>query len=229
VKPVHIKEQRQKEVRSILEERYEIWEKQRALGYRKLNTPIRHGWYKEIIIVQNVERYKNRNAILEIYAKVEKCFWGRTKEEAERKWLNETSKYLINKEIPTLSRRQFNKLSDAAQRMCIPFQYYTERKKLRLRFYVNIPKGAYRIKFSRAYITHSKRIDPYLESQDALIEQKLLKNGYFEADRKQYKWKDCWNFNSYKQEKLKMKRELKSLKKYAISAIINEEIAWERN
>ncbi|WP_405205218.1 hypothetical protein [Aquimarina sp. LLG6339-5] len=229
MKPAHIKSQRQKEIRRIQKRQRKICEEQRNLGYIKLEKPIRHGWFKESVITKNVEKYKNQKYIEELHKKLEKSFWGRTKEEAEKKWLQETSKYLINKELPTISRRSFNKLSDGAQRMCIPFRYYTKDKKLKLRFYVNLPKGTYRIKFTKAYVTHSKRIDTQLESEDALLEQQLLKNGYFEEVQKQYNWRDYWQISKGRKEKLKTNSKLRDLKKYKIQEIIKEEISWERN
>ena len=184
MKPAHIKCQRQKEIRSIYKKRRIIWSEKRNLGLIELEKPIRHGWFKEIIITQKISKHKNKAAIKEVYSLVEKLFWGRNKEEAEKMWLFQTSKYLINKEIPTISKRQFNKLSDAAKYLCVPFYYKTESKKWKTRFYVKIPKTAYRIKFTKAYITHSKRIDPKLESKDVLLAQQLLKNGFYEANKK---------------------------------------------
>ncbi|WP_299898577.1 hypothetical protein [uncultured Aquimarina sp.] len=229
MRPAHIKGQRQKEVRSIKRRQRKIWAAQRNLGYIKLEKPIRHGWFKESVITKQVEKYKNQEYIIELHEKLVKSFWGRTKEEAESKWYEEISRYLIHKDLPTISRRSFNKLSDGAQRMCVPFRYYTKEKKVRLRFYVNLPKGSYKIKFTRAYVTHSKRIDPKLESEDALLEQKLLKHGYFEEVQKQYNWKDHWQTPKLRKEKLQTNSKLRDLKKYNIQDIINEEISWERN
>ncbi|TPN86946.1 hypothetical protein [Aquimarina algicola] len=223
------KAQRQKEIRRIRKRRTQIWKAQKELGYIPLEKPIRHGWFKELVITTHVERYKNQEYILEVYKKLAKCFWGRTKEEAETKWSNETSKYLINKEVPTLSRRQYNRLSDGAKRLCVPFYYYTEKRKLKLRFYVNLPKGTYKIKFTRAYVTHSKRIDPTLESEEALLEQKLLKNEYYAANLKGDTWKNNWQISESRKEKLKVNTRLRELTKYSTRAIINEEITWERN
>jgi len=229
LKPRYIKEKREKEVRRIWKRRYEIWQEMGELGYIELKKPIRHGWFKEITITHKVERYKNKAAILEVYDEIEKIFWGRTKERAQKKWIHQTSKHLIYKDFPTLSKRQFNKLSFKAQCLCTPFYYRSERKKLKLRFYIKIPKGTYRIKFSRAYITHSKRIDPVLESESDLLGQQLLKKGYYEADQKLNKWKDDWNLSNRKQEKLKTERALKSLKNYAIEDILKEKISWGKN
>ncbi|TYA78601.1 hypothetical protein [Seonamhaeicola marinus] len=229
MKPKHIKEQRQKEVRRIWNRRYEIWNEMRALGYIKLDKPIRHGWFKEIVITHKVERYKNEAAILELYDKIEKCFWGRTKPDAESAWQKQTSSYLIYRDFPTISKKQFNKLSFKAQCLCTPFYYRNAQKKLRLRFYIRIPKAAYRIKYTRAYITHSKRIDPQLESESALLDQQLLKSGYYEANERQHNWKDDWNLSERKKEKLIIERALKRLKSYPIKDILEEQILWEIN
>lgn len=229
MKPKHRKGQKEKEVRWLLKRQSEIWKLQRDLGYIKLKEPIRHGWYKEIVITEKVERYKNKAAILELYNKIERYYWGRTKEEAENKWLNQTSKHLIYKGFPTISKKQFNKLSYKAQCMCTSYQFRNENKKLRVRFYIRIPKGAYKIKHARAYITHRKRIDPNLISEDEFIDSQLLRKGYYNIKEAFYPWKDDWNLTNYKQEKLKTKRHLNELKKYALKDVINETISWENH
>jgi len=201
----------------------------RALGYIELQKPIRSGWYKEIVITHRLEKYKNKAAIREVYNKIEKLFWGRTKEEADRKWRNQTSKYLINREIPSISRRQYNLLSHKARRLCVPFYYMIESRKLKLRYYVKIPKGAYRIKYTRAYITHSKRIDPELVREFALLDKQLLKNGFYEADKRIYGWDDDWRIDVHKREKYKMKQDLRKLKNCKLEEFIKDEISWERN
>lgn len=228
MKSEHIKSIRQKEVRRILKRQYEICKELRNLGYRKLEKPIRHGWFKEIVITQNVERYKNRVAIEELFNKVEKAHWGRTKELAERKWADRVSKYLIYKDFPTLSKKEFNKLSESAKAMCTSFYCRNDAKKLKLRFYVRIPKGAYKIKFTRAYVTHSKRIDPNLLSEDSFLEGKLLRSGYYEIIRKIYKWK-YHDEAEVKRKRRKVKCQMKALKQHSIEKLIKEEISWERN
>lgn len=222
---------REQEFRKIVKEQEKISRRIWSLGYEKLDVPIRHGWFKEIIITQNVERYKNRDAMLEIYKKVEKRFWGRTKEKAHDKWAHQTSQYFITKDFPTISKRVFNRLSYKAQLLCTPFQYRTEQKKLRTRFYINIPKGAYRIKYTRAYITHKRRIDPNLTSQYDYLENKLLNPEYFKLNRKYYgRWNDrWWKDDIMKRESKKIKKNLKALCRYDIDQIINNEIIWERN
>lgn len=222
MKPKHIKAQRQQEVRRIWKRIYEVSREQRALGYITLEKPIRHGWFKEIVVRQRVERYKNEAAILELLDMVEKSVWGKTKSDAEKTWQKQTSKYLIYKDFPTISKKQFNKLSVKAQYLCTPFHYRNSEKKLRLRFYIRIPKGAYRIKYTRAYITHLKRIDPQLESESALLTQQLLKNGYYEANEQRHQWKDYWRLPNRKKEKQQTERVLRKLRDYPIKDILEE-------
>ncbi len=230
MKPEHIKQQRQKAVRRLYKRRREIWKKMHDLGYIPLEKPVRHGWYKELVITAKVERYKNQKAILEVYNKVEKWYWGRTKQEAQKAWDNQTSLYLIYNGLPTLSKRQYNKLSPKAQAICIPYYYRTARKKLKTRFYIKIPKGAYRIKFSRAYVTHAKRIDPALESESKLIEQQLLKHGYFQANRAFYPWNDhYWKGVDFKKEKRQAAKKLNQLKRQAVKDLIKDKTLWEIN
>lgn len=229
MKPKHIKEKREKDVRRIWKRRSEVWKKMRQLGYIKLQKPRRHGWFKEIVITSKVSRYRNEKAIQEIYDVMEKLFWGKDKTKAAEKWQQQTSKHFIYKELPTISKRQFNRLSFKAQLLCTPFRFKNNCNKWNTRFYIRIPKNAYKIKFTRAYITHSKRIDPALESEAALLYQQLLKRGYFEAHQKNNRWKDYDNATILKKEKLKTNRNLKDLKKQGIEAILNEHILWEIN
>jgi len=229
VKPPHIKEQRQKQIRKIYKRFSEIGALEKALGYEKLEKPIRHGWFKDIVITRKVSRYKNEEAILEIYEQIHKTYWGRTKEEAEKVWFKYISNYYIYRDLPTLSKRQYNKLSYKAQRLCTPYRYKDCNKKWRTRFYIRIPKNAYRIKYTRAYITHRKRIDPKLESEYAVLNQHLLKKGLYNLDKYNRRWKNHWDLSAHRQEKLKTKRQLNQLKHYDLEDVIKETISWERN
>lgn len=181
MRPAHIKEQRQKEVRRIHKEQRVIWEVIRKLPLIKLEIPIRHGWYKEIVLTENLDRYKSHESVEEIFKILNTYFWGRTKKECEKHWDKQRSEYFIYREVPTISKKQFNKLSEKAQRLCTPFQY-RECKKFKVRFYVRIPVNAYRVKFTRAYNTHQKLLDPNLESRLAVLEQRLLSPGLYELD-----------------------------------------------
>ena len=115
--------------------------------------------------------------------------------------------------------------------MCTVYQYRDCNNKLRKRFYIRIPKNAYRIKYSRAYITHSKRINPLLESEYTLLEQQLLKKKYYKTNQKLNGWsnKDYWSVPKVKKDKLKAKKYLKALKNYQVADVVKEEISWERN
>ncbi len=211
MKSKHIKTKRGKEVRSLVKERRKIWEAKVALGYAKLEKPIRHGWYKEIVLTENLDRYKNQEAIHEVYKLIDHVFWGKTKLDCEKAWDKQVSKYCIYRGLPTISKKQFNRLGKKAQRLCTPFQYKIERK-FRTRFYVRIPKNVYKIRYRRAYVTHTKIIDPALESRGDLIEQRFNKAGYYNTYWKGGKYKD-WGLSKYKKDKLSVKNKLAQLVK----------------
>ncbi len=228
MKPAHIKCQRLKEVRRIQHRQWEIWQAKRALGYTKLDIPIRDGWYKELVITKRIARYKNQDAMLEIIAKLDKHVWGKTKEEANKEWSKRVTDHLIVKEVPTISKKQFRKLSDKAKCLCVPFRYYIRKHTLRTRFYVRLPKGTYRIKYTRAYITHRRNIDPLLEQEDVFLEGLLMRNGYYEAVEKLNPWKSRWpTYNRRGRNYINSK--LKGLTQREIQDIINEELSWEKN
>ena len=228
MRPAHIKCQRLKEVRRIYKRQREIWAAQRALGYTKLTVPIRDGWYKELVITKRIARYKHQDAILEIIAKLDTHVWGKTKEEANKEWSKRTTDHLIVKEVPTISKRQFNKLSDKAKAICVPFRFYIHKHKTKTRFYIKLPKGTYRIKFTRAYITHRRNIDPLLEQEDAFLKGLLMRNGYYEAVEKLSRWRSRWDcYNRSGRNYINSK--VKGLRDCEIQDIINEELSWEKN
>lgn len=211
MRPEHIKEQRQKEVRRIHKEQHEIWDKIGKLPLIELDKPIRHGWYKEIVLTENLERYKSKEAVEEIFKVLNTYFWGRTKKECDEKWNCQRSKHFIYRNIPTISKKTFNKLSRKAQILCTPFQC-REEKKLKVRFYIRIPLNGYRIKYTRAYNTHRKMLDPNLESQSDVLENRLLKPGLYEANQAANNWnwrRNCWQIPESKRSRIKSKQELR--------------------
>lgn len=228
MKPAHIKCQRLKEVRRIWKRREEIRAAQKALGYTKLDTPIRHGWFKELVITEKITRYKNQKVLLEIIEVLDKHVWGRTKKEVEKNWSKRVSNHLIVKDVPTICKWQFKKLSDKAKSLCVPFKYYIDKHKTEIRFYIKLPKGVYRIKYTRAYITHRRNIDPLLEQEIDFLEGKLFQPGYYEAVEKLDNWKSRWpDYNRRGRNYINSK--LKGLRDSEIQDIINEELSWEKN
>lgn len=226
MRPAHIKEQRQKEVRQIWKRQRAIWKEIRELPYHKLDKPIRHGWYKEIVLTRNIDRYKNKSHIEEVFELIEKQYWGKSKADCEKKWDNQTSRYLIFRDFPTISKKQYNKLSNKAKALCTVFSYYDCRK-IRKRFYVRIPKNAYQIRFSRAYITHVQEHHPELFSEDDLLEQQLIKRGYYEVNRNTYYYRDDWSVSKTKKQRIKTKQHLGKYKNASLGSIIDE--LWEVN
>lgn len=226
MKPAPIKSQRLKEVRAIYKRVHKIYKLQRELGYRELENPIRHGWYKEIVLSRRVERYKHKEVIQSIFERINTSHWGRTKDLATKKWNAQVSDYLIVNDVPTISKKQFTKLTDQEQGFCVPFQFYTYRYKKVTRFYIKIPKGAYRIKFSRAYITHRKNIDPQLERESDFLNCKLRSRELFATDMKMSRYKDDWNQRDLKSRSY-IKQSLKRLSKNDIKDLINDHISWE--
>lgn len=220
MKPKNRKELREKEIRRIHKKLDELFVKKSKLKLIKLDEPYRHGWFKELIITNDIDKYANKEYVKEVYRLVEKKVWAKTKEEAERKWQYQISKYLINKEIPTINRKQYNKLSIEAQKLCVPFQYYTKRRRLRTRYYLKIPKGAYKIKFTRAYVTHTRNINPELEKEIAFLYKKMERRGYYEVEKKLYGLKSDWL--SFRESRQQAKAKVRKLKYIRIEDFIKE-------
>ncbi len=223
MRPAHIKEQRKKEVRRIWKERDKLWKERSELPLIKLEKPIRHGWYKEIVLTENLDRYKSKPEVEEIFEVLCTYYWGRTKEECEKQWNAQRSKHFIHRDVPTISKKQFNQLSSKAQRICTPFQY-REEKRLRTRFYIRFPHSAYRIKFTRAYNTHRKMLDPDLESRLDVLDERLLSPGMYETNQALCgcNWRNDWQTPETKRSRIKTKQELGRFKNSSAQETINE-------
>ncbi|NVK65905.1 MAG: hypothetical protein HWE22_15035 [Flavobacteriales bacterium] len=232
MRPAHIKEQRKKEVRRIWKERRKLWKEKCQLPLIKLEKPIRHGWYKEIVLTENLDRYKSKPEVEEIFEVLCTYYWGRTKEECQKHWNAQRSKSFIYKDVPTISKKQFNQLSSKAQRICTPFQY-REEKRLRTRFYIRFPHSAYRIKFTRAYNTHRKMLDPDLESRLDVLDERLLSPGMYEANQALCgcNWHDDWQTPETKRSRIKTKNKLGRFKNTSAQDVIQrlEGLAAERS
>lgn len=226
-KRVSLKEYKKKEVRKLEKESWELYKKLRELGYRKLEKPIRHGWYKELILTPQLERYKFKPEVEEIIAKLERQIWGRTKEEAQKRWDCQVSKHMIYRNVPTLSPKSYRKLSDKAKRLCTVFVFY-EQKKMRRRYYVRIPKHAYKVKFRRAYTTHSKIIDPSIIERLALIDQQFHKKGWFNYA---YPYNRYYYRDVYKDIRKERQQSRISLQKHTNTSLneVQNELKWGKN
>lgn len=225
--PAHIKEQREKEVRQIRKRQRAIYKERRDLGYAELEKPVRHGWFKELVLTANIERYASRSGIEEVFFLLERQFWGRTKKECDRRWDGQTSKHLIVRDVPTINKKQFGKLSEKAKRLCTPY-WFKEEKKYRMRYTIRLPKPAVKIRYSRAYITQSKILDPALESELDLLKQRLTKQAYYNINEKGCgKQKFWWLDQATVKERRKTKAGLQAYRNASMGSI--NEIKWEKN
>lgn len=232
MKPPHKKAQIEKEFRKILKRHKELFEAKQKLGFIKLDEPIRYGWFKEMILTQNVERYRHAEAIKEVYKKIQTSSWGATKEKAQIAWDQKRARYMLTKDKPTLSKKSYNKLSDKGKDLCVFFRYKEERTgKKRVRFYVNFPKGCVEIKFKRSYITHRKRIDPLIESELEYLGNQLLKTGFFELISRGYwnRWNRMSKSFENKVKAHRVKERLSHYRNLVISDGLKENISWEIN
>lgn len=224
MRPAHIKGQRKKEHRRLNKEYRKTWSEIRELPLIKLDKPLRHGWYKEIVLTENIERHPKKNQIKEVFEILETHCWGKTKKKSDEQWSKQRSKHFIFNDFPTISKKQFNGLSEKAKQICIPFQY-RECKKLLTRFYVRIPKGAFKIKYTRAYITHKKTHDPNLVSRLDWITQRLESRELYDLNG--YNYKDTWHSKPSKLSRIGSKQALGKYKNTSVRSAIEE--LWERN
>ncbi len=222
MKPASIKEHRKKEVRSLLKESWSLYRKLKDLGYKKLEKPIRHGWYIELRLMPQLERYKCQPEIEEIVQKLNRSYWGKTKEQAQKRWDTAESEHLIYRGIPTLSHKSYSKLSEKAKRYCTAF-FFKANKKTRRRYYVRIPKHAHKIKFKRAYTTHSKIIDPSIIERLDLIDQQLIKKGWYGISyTTRYGSSSRWEIDDTIKDRRKTRMSLGKFKHTSLNELIKE-------
>jgi hypothetical protein len=232
MKPPHIKAQRKKEFRKNSKRQRELFDQKQKLGYIKLEKPIKHGWFKELVLTTNVERFKQSDAIKEVHQKIRTSYWGATKEKAQQAWDKDRSRYMLTKDKPTLSRKSFNKLSEKGKDLCVAFLHKGERaRRYKVRFYVNFPPGSFVLRFRRAYITHRRRIDPQIESELDYLESQLMKPGFYEITLGGIwnRWNRMEKSKNQKTETHRMKEYLSQFRNKVISEELKEEILWEIN
>ena len=231
MKPPHKKAKKEKEFRKILKRQNELYQAKYDLGYIKLEQPIRHGWFKEIVLTELVESYRHAKAIKEVYQKIRTSYWGVTKEKAIQAWDEECSRYGLSKDKPTISSKSYRKLSDKGKSLCVVFKYKVDhQRKLKTRFYVNLPVGCTKIKFSRSYITHRKRIDPNIESEIAQFDNKQLYHFYELMSGGMWnRWNRISKSLERKKEAHRIKERLSYYKNSVISNDLKENILWEIN
>jgi len=224
MRTAHLKEQREKLVRKLLKERRRLWIEKRNIPLIKLEKPVRHGWYKEIVLTKQLDKYKIKPECLEIFELLEKHVWARTKKQCDNKWSQQSPSHYVYKDIPTLCENQYSKLSEKAKKLCTPF-YFKWNKCNWLRYYVRLPKNAFRVKFTRAYNTHVQMLDPEIESRLDYIENQFLKPGVFEINSWNCWKRDDWSVHRNKKSRLKIRKQLAQFRYTDLITI--EEKLWE--
>ena len=231
MKQAHIKEQREKHLRQVEKRLYKIWELQRELGYKKLKIPIRHGWFKEVVLTSKIERYRNYEFIIAAFKRAKVQIWGADKGKANTNWYKAVERQEIYGSFKLISRKGYNKLPIGVQKLFRIYVYINKLGKRRYKYYLQIPKECYRVKFTRAYVTHSKIIDPLLESEKALLKAIREKAGYYNLQAKEW---NSWKRGMKKYEYIPKKRgerrrtnaQLSQLKSF-FSTIQKEEKLWQ--
>lgn len=232
MKQAHIKEQREKQLRKVEKRLSEIWELQRELGYKKLEKPIRHGWFKEVVLTSKIDRYRNYEQIIAAFKKCKVQIWGADKGKADAKWYEGVERHQIYGSFGLISRKAYNKLPLALQRLFRIYAYINKRGQWRHKYYLHIPKECYRVKYTKAYVTHTKIIDPLLESEEALLEAIQEKKGYYNLyERRWNSWKRGMKKYKYiprkRGERQRTNAQLNQLRGQSLEAVIKEEETWQ--
>ena len=231
MKPAHIKEQRQKQLRKVDKRLQEVWVKQRELGYKKLEKPIRHGWFKEVVLTPKIERYRNYEHMIAAFKQCKAQIWGADKGKAEANWYTHVRGHQIYGSFRLISRKAYNKLSVSVQKFFHKYEYIDFWGRTLHVYYLQIPKECYRVKFSKAYVTHTRIIDPLLESEHAVLEAFHEKKEYYNLHAKRWnrnkRWLRKYVFNHEEKAKRRKAHAALSCLKGKSLAIIKENESWQ--
>ncbi|MBL3658773.1 hypothetical protein [Fulvivirga sediminis] len=183
MRPFNKVTQRERYVRKLQLERRRLVEARRRLGYVELETPIRHGWYKHLVLRDDVSRRVDAAVFLEILDQCGTECWGRDKRHADKVWDRENRE---NREIqfPGVRRidsRTYKKLSPKARSW---FDFYGNHWHYRYGFMKHymctVPRHFFKLAYTRAYITKRKIMDADIEKRLAEIDSELRSNELYD-------------------------------------------------
>ncbi len=179
MKSFNSKEERRKVVRQIQKELRLLKRAKSELEPVPLEKPIRNGWYKHLILRDDIARRKDADLYQEILNVGAQWVWGNTKKAANKKW----DRYVIeNKEwiwpgFACIDSDQHKSLPEKAKQLFYKYELsWSSWRGRSVRYYCLVPSYYFKIVYSKAYITHLQLIDSELQQRVDKLEANLVSN-----------------------------------------------------
>lgn len=214
---LNAKDIRKKEYRKLEKELDDLRHLDRNLGYKPLKNPIRHGWFLEIVFslkLKEISKYKELWEFLNSRERLN-TLWGKDKKSANDSFQDRCNYYEGVNSSLVLSRKEFNRLSENSQSLCVPFKVkiwhpYKNRFISHLYFRAKIPPKYIKRKYIKCYITKQKVIDPNLTSRiDEIIN--IMYSQYYDLSYfSNNDWRD-WDDYNFRKRRGNLKRDLEDL------------------
>jgi len=183
----HITAQRKAQVRHLEQELQVLRRAWYNLGYVPLDKPIRNGWYKHLVLRQDVARRQDAHVFQEILNACARWVWGQDKPMANRRWQH-NAKSNTNWQwagLAYITKERFQALSPRAQRYFVAYEWkWTPWQGSLRRYYCLVPQYYYVTAYAKAYLTHKRVIDSQLQHQIHQLENQLLGNELYAHTQK---------------------------------------------
>ena len=220
-------EQREILVRKIEHEIDRLCIASRNLGEVKLDKPIRDGWFKHLVLREDVARRKDADVYQEIIDVAGRWIWGSDKKVADKKWLD-TERKKKNWQwagLAYITKDKYNVLSPKAKKFFVEYEWkWTPWQGSLKRYYCLVPQHYYVPSYTRSYITHRKIVDSELHQRIDELSNRLLSNELYVLSDNVYKepgglW---WR----KLEERRMRRKVKKALRFYDEEKFDQELGY---
>ncbi|UTW61960.1 hypothetical protein KFE98_18405 [bacterium SCSIO 12741] len=188
------------------------WE-YRKLGYEPLENPVRHGWFKFLVLRDDIARRADATIFQEILDKCGYRIWAANKPLLHQYWEEYPMKNrnFLYPGIRKISPKTYRLLSEEAQKWFRKtVQSWSPWIGYRYQYHLLVPLYFFRPKMERAYITHRKVIDSDLDRRSDEIERLMLRPEYYDLSNYNYKSWWCHEAHQGRKERKHSKRILKN-------------------
>lgn len=188
--------QRESHARKIHKELNKLYQAKFNLALIPLDKPVRHGWFKYLVLREDVARRKDAAVFQEILDVCGRCVWGRDKPKADEEWerYQKADRDWQWAGLAWITKKMINRLSPKAKQYFVEYEWkWTPWEGSIKRYYCHVPKYFYVPTYEKAYVTHLQAVDSELESQIAHLENQLLGDDLYVYSRyARNNWPSKW-------------------------------------
>ncbi|MEN7550731.1 hypothetical protein AAG747_22615 [Rapidithrix thailandica] len=149
---------------------------QQKLGYVRLEKPVRHGWFKHLVLRQDIANREDAAVFQEIVKIAAKWIWGRDKPHVNKEWERaaENNKLFQFPGFKFIEKDRYKLLSGKAKKYFKEYELYWSPWLGSVKaYYCLVPSYYFVPGYTKAYLTHRKVIDGELERRIAELEVQL--------------------------------------------------------